>query len=76
MTASMRDATCGRCETRFFYPSNPSDDDYIPETCEVCNKLGDRSLLWYLGAMRDAESPAARAAIRVRFDAAKGRSRM
>lgn len=42
--------------------------------CKVCEKLGDRSLLRFMREMREARSDEERAALRARFDAAKGRS--
>jgi len=65
---------CNRCGCTFTYPERVGQ--VPPEECNICVKLGDRSLVSYMRRMQLAKSPEERAAIRALFDAAKGRSNM
>lgn len=64
---------CERCGYPFeWWPTNTVQSP--PPECPTCVKLGDRSLLWFMQAIRAAQTPEERHVIRQRFDAAKGRS--
>ena len=72
-------APCWRCEHTVVLPDNPDARKRLLDkgvTCKVCDKLGDRSLLWYGRAYQAATTDEERAAIKQRFAAARGRSWM
>ena len=71
--AAMETAVCARCLHPFMRQEATGE---VPAETEdaVCRKLGDRSLVWFLRAYREAEGDDERANIRRRFDAARGRS--
>ena len=52
------------------------EHDAVDRACSLCVKLGDRSLVWLLGALRDAETDEERQEYMRRFRAARGRSRL
>lgn len=73
---ALEETTCVQCGTSYYVTGGSLITDVAPSdgTCAVCLKLGDRSLLWLLRAMKDARSDEERATIRARFAAAKDRS--
>ena len=61
--------TCVRCQYASVSSESPWDE------CGLCRMLGDRCLVWYMRAMKEAGTDkAAVAELRARFAAARGRS--
>lgn len=62
---------CDHCRQTYFREEGPSPE--VP-TCQLCVKLGDRSLTWFLRAYREADTDEERDTVITRFRKARGRA--
>jgi hypothetical protein len=68
----MVEYVCIRCGCR----TSKGEQEDERDTCRVCDKLGDRSLVWFQRAIAEASTDAEKASLRERFALAFGRSWM